>query len=344
MPAEWERHVGTWIAWPHLKEHWPGYFGSIPSVFGQMAEALSHSEKIFVCVNDEKMENEARELLQKEQPGVIWDNVFFYHIPTNSSWMRDHGPIFVQGPDGLNITDWIFNGWGNRWPQWKYDLDDEVPQRVAEQFKLPLVQPGLVLEGGSIDVNGKGTLLTTESCLLSPTRNPHLSRREIEEALESYLGATHVIWLKEELKGDDTSGHIDDLARFVSPDIVVACVERNKEDENYEVLKNNFELLKNSTDQDGKPLNIITLPMPAPVMHEGQRCPASYANFYIGNQVVLLPTYRCKQDDEATEILEKYFPNRKIVGIDCFDLVWGLGAIHCSTQQQPKPALDRTDR
>lgn len=334
MPAEWESHEGTWIAWPHLKDHWPGYFEPIPRVYVEMIRALRSGEKVFVCVNDAAMEKDARSLLGKGN--VSLDNVFFHHIPTNASWARDHGPIFVRDSKGeLVVTDWIFNGWGNRWPQWPYDLDDVVPQRVAEALKLPLVQPGIVLEGGSIDVNGRGSLLTTESCLLNKNRNPHLTRRKIEGALEKYLGATHVIWLKEELKGDDTSGHIDDLARFVNQNTIVACLEKNKRDENYSVLKNNFEFLETSTDQDEKKLNVVALPMPDPVMREGQRCPASYANFYIGNTVVLLPAYRCKQDDVAAQILERYFHGRKIMGIDCTDLIWGLGAFHCSTQQQP---------
>lgn len=333
MPAEWEPHEGTWLAWPHLKEHWPGNFPPIPAVFAEMTRALATSEKVFICVNDETMEREARALI-----GDL-SNIFFYRIPTNSSWIRDYGPIFVRDAEGkLIITDWIFNGWGNRWPQWPYDLDDAVPQRVAEACGFPIVTSGIVLEGGSIDVNGKGALLTTESCLLSRTRNPHLNRSEIEDYLEKYFGATHVIWLKEELKGDDTSGHIDDLARFVNPTTVVACLEENEQDENYEVLKKNFELLKASRDQDDHSLNVIPLPMPNPVMREGERLPASYANFYIANTVVLLPTYRCKQDEEAAQILERVFPGRKIVSIDCTDLIWGLGAFHCSTQQQPKDA------
>ncbi len=336
MPAEWETHEGTWLAWPHLKDHWPGYFEPIPHVYGRMIDALSQSEKVFVCVNDAAMEQSARELLLKEQPGVVWGNVVFFRIPTNASWSRDHGPIFVRDAEGkLVITDWIFNGWGNRWPQWPYDLDNAVPGRVAEQLKLPIVHTGMVLEGGSIDVNGRGSLLTTESCLLNPGRNPTLTRQEIEANLEQYLGATHVIWLKEELKGDDTSGHIDDLARFVNPTTVAACLEENKNDENYDALKTNFELLEKSIDQDGRPLNIIALPVPKPIFREGQRCPASYANFYIGNSVVLLPTFGCKQDDPAAQILESAFPGRKIIGIDCTDLIWGLGAFHCATQQQP---------
>lgn len=330
MPAEWEPHEGTWLAWPHNQEHWPGKFEPIPPVFAKMAHALVEGgEKVFICVNDGKMEASARKFLT---PNLA--NIQFFHIPTNTSWSRDHGPIFVRDSTGkLIITDWIFNSWGGKYPPW--DLDDVVPQKIGAQLKIPVVEPGIILEGGSIDVNGKGTLLTTEQCLLNKNRNPHLNRAQIEKYLHDFLGATNILWLKEGIIGDDTDGHIDDIARFVDSQTVVCTVEKNRSDDNYEILQKNFEDLKKMKDQDGKPLRIIPIPMPDPVVHEGQRLPASYANFYIANKAVLVPTFQCQQDAEALKILAEVFPGRKIIGIDCVDLAWGLGTIHCSTQQQP---------
>jgi agmatine deiminase len=290
-------------------------------------------------------------------PGLsdeLLKNVFFYHIPTDSSWARDIGPIFVRevesgdaGDGGragvcagdrdakgkLVITDWVFNAWGNKYGP--YAQDDVVPQRVGKLLGLTVLQPGIVLEGGSIDVNGRGTLLTTEQCLLNKNRNPSLTRAQIEKFLNDYLGARHVLWLKEGIVGDDTDGHIDDVARFVSADTVVCAVETNKQDENYQILQACCNDLLKMKDQDGNPLKVVKLPMPLPVVHNGQRLPASYANFLITNKSVLVPTFRCERDGEALAVLAKCFPGRKIVGIDCWDLVWGLGTIHCSTQQQP---------
>jgi len=333
MPAEWEPHEGTWIAWPHNKEHWPGKFEPIPAVFGQMTKEISLGEKVFICVNDRKMEDEARGVVQKA--GAVMENVFYYQIPTDASWARDHGPIFVRDSGGkLVITDWIFDAWGRKYPPW--DQDDVVPQRIGEIFKMQVLQPGIVLEGGSIDVNGRGSLLTTEQCLLNKNRNPKLNRQQIEKYLNDYLGARHVLWLKEGIVGDDTDGHIDDIARFVSPDTLVCAVETNEKDENFSILQECYNDLLKMKDQDGKPLKVVKLPMPEPVVHEGQRLPASYANFLITNKSVLMPTFRCARDQEALDVLAGCFPGRKIVGIDSWDLVWGLGTIHCSTQQQPK--------
>ena len=335
MPAEWEPHEGTWLAWPHNREHWPGNYDPIPYVYAQIIRHLASSEKVFLCVNDAEMEKTARDVLREaEIPRPALDQVVFLHIPTDASWSRDHGPIFVRDANhNLVALDWIFNSWGGKYPPWKQD--DEVPQHVAKRFDLPLVQPGIVLEGGSIDVNGKGTLLTTEQCLLNENRNPQMNRKQIEEALHRYLGATNVLWLKEGIVGDDTDGHIDDIARFVSDQTVVCVVEENRADENYEILKKNYQDLQKMRDQDGKDLNVVTLPMPDPVVYEGTRLPASYANFYIANRAVIVPTFRCRQDELALNILRKLFPTREIAGIDCVDLVWGLGTLHCSTQQHP---------
>ncbi|MFA6521598.1 MAG: agmatine deiminase family protein [Candidatus Gracilibacteria bacterium] len=330
MPAEWEPHEGTWLSWPHNESHWPGKFELIPPVFANIARELSAAgEKVFICVNDEAMEKSARKLI-----GKAAKNIFFFRIPTNTSWARDHGPIFVYAECGKRmIEDWIFNTWGGKYPPW--DKDDVVPQKIGEIFKIPVITPAIVMEGGSIDVNGEGTVLTTEQCLLNKNRNPHLTKEQIEKYLADYLGATNVLWLKEGIIGDDTDGHIDDIARFTDAKTVVCPFEENKKDENCEILKKNFEDLKKMKDQAGELLNVVKIPMPDPVIHEGQRLPASYVNFYIANKAVLVPTFNCPKDAEAISVLQKLFPTRKIVGIDCTDLVWGLGTIHCSTQQQP---------
>jgi agmatine deiminase len=335
MPAEWELHKGTWLAWPHNEEHWPGNFAPIPPLYAEIIRILASTEQVFVCVNNSSTEESARALLkQSGVSSILLDQARFLQIPTDSSWTRDFGPIFVRNPAGdLVITDWIFNSWGGKYPPW--DQDDVVPQHISKIFQYPLEQPGIVLEGGSIDVNGKGTLLTTEQCLLNQNRNPHLNRQQIENYLRQYLGATNVLWLKEGIIGDDTDGHIDDIARFINATTVVCCVEENQSDENYEILKKNYEDLKTMRDQDGRPLSIIAFPMPDPVMYEGVRLPASYANFYIANRIVVVPTFRCRQDEFAMKTLRELFPDREVIGIDCVDLVWGLGTLHCSTQQQP---------
>jgi agmatine deiminase len=336
MPAEWEPHEGTWLAWPHNEDHWPGNFSPIPRVYAEVIRALACGEKVFVCVNDSAMEQKAREMLhQAELDAGLLKQVTFFQIPTDASWSRDHGPIFVKDDSGqLMILDFVFNSWGRKYPPW--DQDDAVPQHVGKLFGLPILEPGIVLEGGSIDVNGKGTLLTTEQCLLNQNRNPHLNREQIEEYLSKYLGASNILWLKDGIVGDDTDGHVDDLARFVNSQTVVCVVEENKDDENYGILKRNYEDLKKMKDQDGDFLNVVTLPMPDPIFYDGNRLPASYANFYIANHSVLIPTFRVRQDQEAMKILEELFPDRNVIGIDCVDLVWGLGTIHCSTQQHPE--------
>jgi len=334
MPAEWAPHAATWLAWPHKQASWPGKLERIPPIFVEMARRLAPGEAVHINVVDADMAGAAEEALRAG--GVARDRVSLHRIPTNDAWARDHGPIFLNHPDGRQvILDWGYNAWGNKYPP--YDLDDVVPRRVGELLGLPVVEPGMVLEGGSIEVNGEGTLLTTEACLLHPNRNPTLDRATIEARLRDYLGVRHILWLGEGIAGDDTDGHVDDLTRFVSPNAVVTVVEDNPSDENYEPLRANLERLRTMPDQDGRPLTIHTLPMPEPVEHEGQRLPASYANFYIGNQVVLLPFFECAQDEVARQTLARLFPTREVVGMDCRDLVWGLGAFHCLTQQQPAP-------
>lgn len=336
MPAEWEPHEATWLSWPHKEESWPGAFDNVPGIFVEMAKYLSESELVRINVADEQFAARVRELLVRG--GVNLDAVRFHLNPTNDAWVRDHGPIYVVRERDEKreraIIDWGYNAWGNKYPP--YDLDDVVPQRIAAESGEPIFQPGIVMEGGSLDVNGCGTLLTTEACLLNPNRNPHLDKSQIEEYLRVYLGVNHILWLGDGIVGDDTDGHIDDLTRFVSPRMVVTMIEEDSQDENFEPLRDNLERLKSMKDQDGQPFRIITLSMPAPVHFDGQRLPASYANFYIANRTVLVPTYRCANDSRAIGILQGLFPNRRVVGIDCTEMVWGLGAIHCATQQQPK--------
>ena len=333
MPAEWEPHRGTWLSWPHKEASWPGKFSPIPSIFARMVRHLADVEEVHVNVAGPAMEQDVRRLLG--DAGADAGRVYFHYIPTNDAWCRDHGPIFVQRPDEQVILDWGFNAWGGKYPP--YDLDDVVPTRIGEELGIPVHRPGIVMEGGSIDVNGRGTLLTTEACLLNPNRNPHLSREQIEAYLRAYLGVRKILWLGDGIAGDDTDGHIDDLTRFVNPTTVVTVVEDDPADENYEPLQANLERLRTMTDQDERPLTVVTLPMPRALYHDGVRLPASYANFYIANGLVLLPTYDPARDGEAAAVLAELFPDREIIPIDCTDLVWGLGAFHCVSQQWPAP-------
>lgn len=331
MPAEWEPHEATWLTWPHNAESWPGKLETIPPIYAEWISVLTQGEKVFLNVNDQVMEDQARQLL--ENAGVDLSQVLFHHFPTNDSWMRDCGPLFVKNKNSLAMTDWEFNKWGGKYPPW--NLDNQIPQKISEQYGFSRYSPGIVMEGGSIEVNGQGTLLTTTSCLLNKNRNPQLSQDQIEKYLKDYLGVTHILWLGDGIVGDDTDGHIDDLTRFVDPTTVVTVLEENKSDENYHILQDNLKRLEKMKDQSGNSLNIILLPMPDPVVFEGQRLPASYANFYIANKHVVVPVFRDKKDERALEILQKCFPSRKVVGIDASDLIWGLGAFHCLSQQQP---------
>ena len=340
MPAEWEPHRGTWLSWPHKEASWPGKFGPVPAIFARMVRHLADQEEVHINVAGPEMEQDVRR--QLSDSGADSGNVFFHYHPTNDAWCRDHGPIFLQRRQDSRadeaIVDWDFNAWGGKYPP--YDLDDVVPTRIAEELGLPLFCPGIVMEGGSIDVNGRGTLLTTEACLLNRNRNPDLDRTAIEDYLRGYLGVSHILWLGDGIAGDDTDGHVDDLTRFVDPTTVVTVVEDDPADQNYEPLQSNLERLNRMTDQDGQPLRVVTLPMPRPLYHDGQRLPASYANFYIANGVVLLPTYDPDRDEQAQATLQSLFPNRQVIGIDCTDLVWGLGAFHCVTQQWPSLQRD----
>jgi agmatine deiminase len=328
MPAEWEPHEATWLAWPHEVTDWPGKFATIPWVYGEIVRRLARVEKVRILVENSATEMKARRVLQR--CGANEGGVEFFHHPTDRSWTRDYGPMFVRDDSGqIIVTNWIFNGWA------KYDNhhhDNNVPEFVAEQLQLPRIDPGMVLEGGSIDVNGAGDLLTTEECLLSPiqARNPHLNRKQCEDIFANYFGARETIWLKRGIAGDDTHGHIDDIARFVNQSTIVAAIEENESDENYEPLQENLETLRSTRFQ------IATLPMPEPVYFAGQRLPASYANFYIANGLVLVPTFNDPNDRIALDTLAELFPGREVIGIASTDLVLGLGTLHCMTQQQPK--------
>lgn len=337
MPAEWEPQEAIWLSWPHNEQTWPGAFAPVPSIFAKIAKEIAEQQLVRINIATEEKANAVRELLIEVKANVA--NVRFHYNKTNDSWARDHGPIYVvrdleDGRRERAMTNWGYNAWGGKYPP--FDADNEIPDRIAEEFEEFQFHGDMILEGGSIDVNGVGTLLTTTSCLLNDNRNPHLTQTEIEKRLRKYLGVAKILWLEEGIVGDDTDGHIDDITRFVSPTAVVTAIEENSEDENFLPLMKNLELLQGMDDQFGNPLEIIALPMPDPVFHQEHRLPASYANFLICNEKVLVPTYRCDKDAIALEILQDCFSTREVVGIDCTDLVWGLGAIHCISQQQPQ--------
>ncbi len=371
MAAEWEPHEATWVAWPHNRSDWPGKFETIPWIYAEIVRHLARVERVNILVNDEAAEHKARELLvrshvlpqhamepakrvarRSQKPGQSpGGNIRFFHIPTNRVWTRDFGPIFVRRESrksdlpAVAATAWRFNAWA-KYSDWK--LDTVAGSEIATRLRVPIWQPELringetcpvVLEGGSIDVNGRGTLITTEECLLSEVqqRNPGISREVLEELFADYLGIEKVIWLERGIAGDDTHGHVDDIARFVGPRTVVTAYEPDPDDPNHEPLSDNFRWLKKSTDQSGKSLKVVKLPMPKPVYFEGQRLPASYANFYIANQLVLVPIFSDPNDRVALDTLAELFPEREVIGIYCRDFIWGLGAMHCMTQQQPAP-------
>jgi len=345
MPAEWEPHEGTWLSWPHSPRTWVGNFGPIPHVFAEIVKGLTPGENVHISVRDEFSAQSVRQLLKDRNAES--ERVLFYSIPTDDAWARDHGPIFIVNDNPTDaaprvaMVHWNFNAWGGKYPPW--DDDDAVPERIAERLKIPCYRPRMILEGGSIEVNGKGTLLTTESVLLNPNRNPTLSKKQIEARLDEYLAAKNIIWLGDGIVGDDTDGHIDDLSRFVNATTVVTVVEEDASDVNYKALNENYERLQGARDQDGKKLEIVKLPTPGKVFRGVQhadrpadeRLPASYANFLIGNNAVLVPVFGDANDEKALGILSDFFPDRKMVGINCKDLVGGYGAIHCVTQQQP---------
>jgi agmatine deiminase len=343
MPAEWEPHQATWLAWPHNPEDWPGKFQPIPWLYAEIVRLLAAHEQVHLLVEDARAERRAQSIL--ERAGANLDQVCFHRWRTDRGWMRDSGPIFVRNAEGrVALTNWRFNAWA-KYADWH--LDGEIPGRVKELLGYSAWEPEielendakhrLVLEGGSIDTNGEGILLTTEECLLSEVqqRNPGVSRAQLERVFHEYLGIDQVIWLNHGVAGDDTHGHVDDISRFVGPTTIVTAVEPDTSDLNHAPLAENLERLKAARTADGKQFTLVELPLPRPVVFNGQRLPASYANFYIANGVVLVPTFHDRSDRVALNILAEVFPDREVIGIHSVDLVWGLGTLHCMTQQQP---------
>ncbi len=337
MPAEWERHDSTWMSWPYDQMTFPNRVKKVESAYVKMILSLSKNETVNLFVTSLKMKERVRKLFKKK--GADLHKIKFHVWNYVDVWFRDYGPIFVLNKEKKQtaFVRWIFNAWGEKYRELMRDT--QIPDVISDRLQLNNFRPGIVLEGGSVDVNGKGTILTTEQCLLNSNRNPHLSKNDIEKYLMDYFGASHIIWLKGGVAGDDTDGHIDNLARFVNPRTVLCAFEEDESDENYDILKQNYEILVQSTDQDGKKLKVIKAPMPpvirSTVRGEKTRLPASYLNFYVANKVVLVPTYRHKNDRVALKIIARQFPRRKVVGIDCGDLIYGMGAIHCIVQQQP---------
>ncbi|WP_260704656.1 agmatine deiminase family protein [Edaphobacter flagellatus] len=342
MPAEWDPHSATWIAWPHNAEDWPGKFQPIPWVYADIVRHLSSVEDVHILVNSQDAEKRATNFLRRA--GANLARLHFHQWETDRVWLRDSGPIFVKNPQGeLALTNWRFNAWA------KYDnyrRDDQIPHHVARLYSMEEFQPQvevegkpqrLVLEGGSIDTNGAGILLTTEECLLSEVqqRNPGVSREQLEKAFHDYLGIDQVLWLNRGAAGDDTHGHVDDITRFVTENTILTCVEPSTHDENHLPLAENLDRLRSARNLEGKPFKVVELPMPAPVIFDNQRLPASYANFYIANDLVLVPTFNDPNDRHALNIVAECFPTRKVTGIHCTDFIWGLGALHCMTQQEP---------
>jgi agmatine deiminase len=338
MPAEWDAHQATWLAWPHEQSDWPGKFPAIPWAFAEIVRLLSEVERVYLLVEDAGAQSKVRAMLKKS--GANLDAIDFFRAPTDRGWMRDSGPICVKNSAGeVAFTHWVFNGWAK---YSNHKKDAVAVTRANKKLKRRVWQPvhkgrRVVLEGGSIDVNGHGTLVTTEECLLSTTqeRNPGFTRNDYAQVFRDYLGATQILWLRNGIAGDDTHGHVDDLARFVNPTTIVTVVEEDASDANYNPLRENLAILKSAKDTDGRSFRIETLPMPAPIYFDGQRLPASYANFYIANKLVLVPTFNDPKDRVALNILSGLFPGRRVVGVACRDLVLGLGTLHCMTQQQP---------
>ncbi|MBQ0016485.1 MAG: agmatine deiminase family protein [Bacteroidales bacterium] len=343
MPAEWVRHEATWLTYPHNEESWPGKIETIFNSYNLFIKVLAEDERVCINVLNEAMRQQVNEDLHAI--GVNMDRITLCVTPNNDAWCRDHGPAFLLNrvsSDRYAIVNWNYNAWGGKYP---CELDNQVPLHIADFLNrvalasgaptIEIFNPGIVMEGGSIDVNGCGDLLTTTSCLLNPNRNPHLSQNQITDYLCDFYGAENVIWLGDGIVGDDTDGHVDDLSRFINPDTIITAVEENKWDENYDILQSNLKMLNSCRLANGKQPTVVELPMPDVVSYDGQRLPASYANFYIANNKVIFPTYRCVTDNRAAYILEECFPERYVVGIDSTDIIWGLGSFHCLSQQQP---------
>jgi agmatine deiminase len=329
MPAEWENHDSTWLSWPKDPLTFPSdIIGRVEEIYVQIIEALQPGERVDLLVDDQQTEDHASSLVSSKK------NLSFHQIRSQDVWMRDYGPIFAKKKGGIAATKWIFNAWGG-----KYDellRDNETGKEICQELGVPVFEPGIILEGGSIDVDGAGSCLTTSQCLLNKNRNPRFSKEQISGYLRDYLGITKLLWLGEGIAGDDTDGHVDDIARFVGPGKVICMVEEDPSDENHDALNKNFQTLQEAKSPDGNPLKVIPLKMPRKVLdEEGKRLPASYANFYIGNSAVLVPVFGGENDDEALSVTSEAFPNKRVVGINCTELVYGFGGIHCVTQQQP---------
>ncbi len=333
FPAEFEKHEATWLSWPHKEASWPGKIDKIFQPYCLFIKYLSQSEKVRININDEAMKAFAVKHLQKTK--VNFQNIEFYFNRTNDAWCRDHGPAFLLNKKGNKkaIVDWNYNAWGNKYSP--YDLDDVIPTLIAKEFGLPVFYPNIIMEGGSVEFNGSGSLMTSTACLLNKNRNPHLSQKQIEQYLVNYYGVEQILWVDEGIVGDDTDGHIDDTVRFINEDTIIAVVEENKRDENYALLQSNLKQLKQMHLLNGKQLNIVELPMPDKIVYENQRLPASYANFYICNRYVIVPIFRSKKDAKALQIIQDCFKNHEVIGIDSTDIIWGLGSFHCLSQQEP---------
>ena len=336
MPAEWEKQEAVWICWPHNLDTWPaGMLKEVENSYAEFVKSLYNGQKVSILVNNEDFEKNAK-LKLKDWGVQDFKNIFFHQIKNVDVWIRDYGPIFIINDKTKQkaMVKWVFNAWGNKYDDLKQD--NQIPYKMNEILKLPIFEPKLVLEGGSIEVNGTGTLLTTEQCLLNKNRNPNLTKEQIEQHLKDYLNISNILWLKEGIAGDDTDGHIDDIARFVSQNTVASAFEDNEYDENYQILKENYELLLKMKDEKGNKLNVIKLPMPGFVGDSERRWPASYANFYIGNGAVVVPIFGHENDKKALAIIQEAFPSRKVVGVNSKEMVYGFGSFHCLSQQEPK--------
>lgn len=333
FPAEWAAQEAMWLSWPHKEASWPGKIERIYAPYSKFIAAVAQGQKVRINILDEAMKVSALTYLTEAKANL--NNIEFYLNPTNDAWCRDHGPAFLLHNERKEkaVVDWGYNAWGDKYPP--YDLDDVVPTRIAKEFGLQLFTPNIVMEGGSVEFNGEGTILTTTACLLNENRNSHLTKEQIETYLMEFYGQEQVLWLGDGIVGDDTDGHIDDITRFVNKNTVITVVEENPEDENYELLQENLRTLQTLRLKDGTPLNIVQLPMPAAVIYEDTRLPASYANFYIANEVVVVPVFNDANDQRALEIIQSCFPTRKVIGIDSVDIIWGLGSFHCLSQQEP---------
>ncbi len=334
FPPEWAKHEATWLTWPHKEESWPGKIDTIYPKYAEFIKYLALSEKVRINVCDEEMK--AFALIHISKAGADLSRIEFFFHPSNDAWCRDHGPAFLVNPNAIEkkiIVDWGFNAWGGKYPP--FDLDDVIPTKIGAHYNIPVFYPNIIMEGGSVEFNGKGTVLTSKSCLLNKNRNPHLSQLQIEQYLKDYYGQQQILWVSDGIIGDDTDGHIDDTVRFVNENTVLTVVEDDTEDENYELLQTNLRELKEMRLLNNEPLNIIELPMPDAIIYEGTRLPASYANFYISNGHVIVPTYNCVKDAVALAIIATCFPDRVTVGIDSSDIIWGLGSFHCLSQQEP---------